>query len=230
MSNQTRGGELSVPRLFLPLIAFGIAFGYLEATVVVYLREIYYPSGFVFPILMVPIRHAWIELAREAATLVMLWAAASLAGRTSWERFGHFAFLFGVWDIAFYGGLYVTLGWPSSLLTWDLLFLIPLIWTGPVLAPILVSICLITAGVKIALRERYGNGIHITRTDWILGAISLALLLGSFMANHSVTYRGGIPGSFPWIPFAIGLMIGCYITWRIAGPERGNSSDQPLTK
>lgn len=226
----TRGGDESVPRLFIPLIAFGIAFGYLEATVVVYLREIYYPAGFAFPILIVPIRLAWIELAREAATLVMLWAVACLAGRTRWERFGHFAFLFGVWDIAFYGGLYVTLGWPPSLLTWDLLFLIPLIWTGPVIAPVLISLFLIAAGARIANRERYGAGIHVTRTHWVLGAISLTLLLGSFLANHSVTYRGGIPGPFPWIPFTIGLMIGGYLGWKITVPKRTADPDYPLTK
>ena len=32
----------------LPLTLFAVAFGYLEATVVVYLRQIYYPDGFQF--------------------------------------------------------------------------------------------------------------------------------------------------------------------------------------
>lgn len=32
------------------LILFSIAMGYLESAVVVYLREIYYPNGFVFPL------------------------------------------------------------------------------------------------------------------------------------------------------------------------------------
>ncbi len=194
-------------RLTIGLIAFAVAFGYLEAAVVVYLREIYYPGGFQFPIVRIPLGQAKVELAREAATLVMLWGVAVAAGRTAWERFGHFAFLFGVWDIAFYAGLVIAIGWPPSLLTWDILFLIPLIWTGPVLAPLLVSLLLIGAGGAIALRERRGRPIRVGRAHWIGGALSLALLLYSFMANHSVAYAGGVPASFPWIPHIAGLLI-----------------------
>ena len=34
---------------FCIAVVFGIAFGYIEAAVVVYLREIFYTGGFVFP-------------------------------------------------------------------------------------------------------------------------------------------------------------------------------------
>lgn len=203
------GGEsASLAGSFLPLAVFGAAFGYLEAAVVVYLREIYYPDGFRFPLLLTSLDHATVEIARETATLAMLAAVAHLAGRTRWERFGHFAFLFGVWDIVFYLSLFVTLGWPASLLTWDVLFLIPLIWTGPVLAPVLVSVLLIAAGAAIAVRERRAAPIRVRKVHWLLGALSLALLLYAFMANHPLVYAGGVPVSFPWVPFAAGLLLG----------------------
>ncbi|MFH1279849.1 MAG: hypothetical protein ABIK65_15890 [Candidatus Eisenbacteria bacterium] len=193
---------------YLPLALFGIAFGYLEAAVVVYLRRIYYPDGFGFPLTpFMPDLWA-VELGREAATIVMLGTAAWLAGRTRWERFGHFAFLFGLWDIAFYLGLVLTLGWPESIMTWDILFLLPLPWTGPVLSPVLVSALIIAAGVGIAFRERRGRPITVGRVHWILGLLSLALLLYSFMANHAVATAGGVPESFPWFLFGAGWLIG----------------------
>ena len=208
---QTTASSRSPRSPLVPLILFAAAFGYLEATVVVYLRQVYYPDGFQFPLFMIPGRYALIELGREAATIVMLWMAARLAGRSGWERFGWFAFLFGVWDIVFYAGLYLTLGWPGSLMTWDILFLIPLVWTGPVLAPLLVSALLIAAGRAIASRERGGRPITVRKTDWFAGALSLAILLYSFMANHTVAVTGGVPERFPWIPLGIGLAIGAWI-------------------
>jgi hypothetical protein len=212
-----------VTRLFALLTLFGVAFGYVEATVVVYLREIFYADGFRFPLTIVPEHHGAVEVAREAATMLMLAAVAHLAGRTRWERFGHFAFLFGVWDIAFYLGLYAVLRWPESLLTWDVLFLIPLIWTGPVLAPVLVSALLVTVGAAIAVRERRGPGIRVGWIHWALGLLSLALLLYAFMANHGVAYAGGVPASFPWAPFFAGLAIGAGTGWSAlaAGKRRG---------
>ncbi len=227
--NQSTVSDRSTRSPLLPLILFAVAFGYLEATVVVYLRQIYYPDGFQFPLFMIPGRYAVIELGREAATIIMLWMAARLAGRSGWERFGWFAFLFGVWDIIFYAGLFVTLGWPESLMTWDILFLIPLVWTGPVLTPVLVSVLLIAAGGAIGARERGGQPITVRRTDWLAGALSLALLLYSFMANHSVAFAGGVPERFPWIPFLIGLGMGAGIAIRVLGYccERGT---QPPTK
>lgn len=193
--------------ILVAMIAFGAAFGYLEATVVVYLRRIYCPGGFGFPILPISAPTAAVEIVREAATLVMLGAAAFVAGRTRWERFGWFAFLFGVWDIVFYAGLYAVLRWPASLLTWDLLFLIPLVWAGPVLAPLLVSLLLVSGGAALALRERRGRPARVRAADWAIGAAGVLLLLAAFMANHGTVASGGVPRSFPWIPFLIGWVL-----------------------
>ncbi|MBN1825691.1 MAG: hypothetical protein JW958_05435 [Candidatus Eisenbacteria bacterium] len=196
----------SLRSILIPLIVFGVAFGYLEAAVVIYIRRIFFPEGFRFPILVPPNAYALVELLREAATLIMLWAAASLAGRSRWERFGWFAFLFGVWDVVFYAGLFAVLRWPESLLTWDILFLIPLVWAGPVLAPLLVSVLLVSGGAALAVRKRRGRPVRVRPFDWALGAAGVLLMLGSFMTNHGVLVAGGIPERFPWAFFVAGWL------------------------
>src|SRR5260370_7926441 len=86
-------------------------------------------------------------MGREAATIVML-AAIALAGADNAGQWAAaFAIAFGTWDIAFYAFLKLLLDWPASLLTWDILFLIPIPWVGPVLAPVIVSASMIAAGL-----------------------------------------------------------------------------------
>ena len=187
---------------------FAVSMGFLEAAVVVYLRLLYYPEGFVFPLIQLPLWVGVVELVREAATLIMLWSVAMLAGRTGWERFGWFSVLFGIWDIVYYLGLWLALRWPSSLLTWDILFLIPLIWVGPVLAPVLISLALIGAGYVILHHETRRTRIVLGRGDWVFLWTALGFCLYSFMANHPRVYGGGLPEQFPWVPFLIGLAIG----------------------
>ncbi len=91
----------------------------------VYLRELYYPDGFRFPIIILPAWLVGVELVREAAGLLLLAAGARLAGRGFLERFGAFMTLFGIWDLVYYGVLKLVLDWPESFATWDLLFLLP---------------------------------------------------------------------------------------------------------
>src|SRR4030095_11740564 len=116
---------INVNRRLFWLAIFAVAMAYVEASVVVYLRELYYPGGFSFPIVIIPDRLALIEVGREAATIVMLSGVALLAGAGAWQRFLFFCVVFGVWDIFYYIWLLVFIGWPSSALTWDILFLIP---------------------------------------------------------------------------------------------------------
>ena len=129
------------------LILFVAAMAYLESAVVVYLRLIYYPEGFEFPLKIISGSTIWIEVGREAATLIMLTSVGILSASTGPGRFAAVCFIFGVWDIFYYIWLWIFIGWPQSLLTWDLLFLIPAPWIGPVITPVLVSICLIIAGI-----------------------------------------------------------------------------------
>ncbi len=192
------------PRRLIFTTLYGISMGLLEAAVVVYLRLLFYPDGFRFPLVPLPDTVLAVETVREAATLLMLWAVAALAGRTGWERFAFFAYLFGVWDILYYAGLAVWLGWPGSLMEWDILFLIPRIWAGPVLAPVIISASLIAAALVILRFESRRVRIHLDLFDWSGLGLSLALLLWAFMANHDIVAAGRTPEQFPWGVFLAG--------------------------
>ncbi|MCB0771654.1 MAG: hypothetical protein KDC00_14745, partial [Flavobacteriales bacterium] len=151
---------------------------FLESAVVVYLRALYYPSGFDFPLVPMDTSLVTIEVLREFATMIMLLAPAALVSRSALERFAWFCYGFGVWDIFYYIWLKVLLDWPSDLGTFDLLFLIPAPWVGPVWAPCIVSIGLIL----VALLILYGASLDPRRTfalsTWVylvLGALAMIL-------------------------------------------------------
>ncbi len=64
----------------LLLAVFALAMGYMEAAIVVYLRQLYYPQGFSFPLANTMLEPVFvIELGRELATIVILTVAAWLA-------------------------------------------------------------------------------------------------------------------------------------------------------
>ena len=133
---------------FFMLVFFAAAFGYIEATVVVYLRGLFYPAGFVFPIAdFVSMAGAkkilLIEIGREIATLVLVFTASYLLGRDLPRRIAYFLSIFAVWDIFYYIWLKVLLDWPASITDWDVLFLIPITWAGPVLAPVITSLTML---------------------------------------------------------------------------------------
>jgi hypothetical protein len=136
---------------------WAVAFALVEAMVVVYLRKLFglqYHLTFVPRDFHFPRAYLGYEQAREAATMVMLLAVGYLAGRTWWQRFAFWLFAFGVWDVFYYVWLYVYLRWPSSLVTRDLLFLIPREWWAPVWQPVLGSLVLIAAAVLILANTR----------------------------------------------------------------------------
>ena len=204
-------------RTILSLILFGIAFGYLEAAVVVYLRTLSQPIrlaaglplGELFPLVNVArlgpyLRLVKIELAREAATLIMLAAVALAAARTFQGWLAAFSLAFGIWDLAFYASLKVLIGWPESLLTWDLLFLLPVPWSGPVLAPAIVAASLATGGVLGLMRTPSRVGWF----SWTLLALGGALLLASFTWDWRQIVNSAVPRQFPWGIFAVGEILG----------------------
>ena len=171
---------------------------YVESAVVVYLRAIYYPQSFAFPLAPLPPHMVAIEIGREAATLVMLLGVAMLAGRERWERFPAFCVSFGVWDLFYYVWLWLLLGWPPSLLTWDVLFLIPVPWTGPVLAPVIVSVLLVVGGLLLLRKGERGEPVRFPiplRTLALAGAL---LVLGSFVLDFRLVLRQVQPPLFRW--------------------------------
>ncbi len=107
-------------RKFISLTFFGIAMGFVEAAVVVYLREIIYPEGFCFPLKDIPVNLLFTEIAREVATIIMLVSLALLTGKTFHQRISCFLYSFGIWDIFYYVWLKITLNWPDSLFTKDI--------------------------------------------------------------------------------------------------------------
>jgi hypothetical protein len=209
------------------LTLFAAAFGFLEAAVVVYLRALYYPQGFSFPLHVLtpsdPL--AVTEVVREACTLLMLLGAASLTARTAWGRFGAFAFAFGVWDIVFYLGLKAVLGWPPSLATWDVLFLIPGIWTGPVWSAAGIALLLTVCGAMI-LRQEVANAIpRIRWQHWLGASCSLIVLLTAFLWNHRTAYEGGVPGWFPWPVWLAGVALGLATFAHLCRGSGGRDTD-----
>ena len=95
--------------------AYAVAMAYLESAIVVYLRRLYYPRGFDFPLVIIDVPTLLIEVGRETATMVMLATVGVAAGRTKVGKWAYFLYLFGVWDIFYYIWLKVFLDWPASL-------------------------------------------------------------------------------------------------------------------
>lgn len=194
------------------VIGFAVAMAYLEAAVVVYLRAaLGDATGDIFPIDTSSAGQpgGWIEIGREAATIVMIAAVGWITGRSGLERLAWAAVVFGIWDIGYYGWLWVFNGWPPSLGTWDLLFLIPVPWAGPVVAPMLVSLALVTFGLAMAARCRRGGAPAVRWRDWILLLVGGAVVVVAFALNAGVVLAGEVPTDFPWPVFGAGMLLGC---------------------
>jgi len=168
------------------LTLFSIAMGLLESVVVVYLRELYYPAGFTFPLAPMAEKIYITELLRETATIVMLVSLSVAAGRNFYERLAYFLMNFAIWDIFYYVFLKLLLGWPATLLDWDILFLIPITWIGPVLAPVLCSLVMLWMTALILRYESQGKLLPFSWLEWggILGG-SL-VIFGTFIRDYAV--------------------------------------------
>jgi hypothetical protein len=144
-------------RQLIILTIFATAFGFVEAAVVVYLRAaIGLLPGYMGT--LAELRHSslgytqasslsrfpqsllTIEVYREAATMVMLVGVALLSASRASARWAAFLWVFALWDIAYYAGLWLTVRWPASLTDLDVLFLIPVPWIAQVWFPLLVSL------------------------------------------------------------------------------------------
>ena len=193
------------------MVVFAIAMGYVESAVVVDLRvAIGVPAAPTFPLQLAggTTEHlAWIEVGREAATVVMLASIGVLIGRRGWEWLAWTAVAFGAWDIAYYGWLAVFIGWPTSPSDMDLLFLIPVPWVGPVWAPVAVSVALVAAGLAAARRYALGRDPIVGGRHVAAGLLGGGLVLLSFMLDAPGILAGAQPGWFPWPLFAAGLGI-----------------------
>jgi hypothetical protein len=194
---------------FCIVVVFGIALAYIEAAVVVYLREIFHPAGFTFPLTKFGISTLWKQLlltetGREAATLIVIFTASWLFGRNLQQRFAFFLTVFAVWDIFYYIWLKLLINWPTSIMDWDILFLIPTTWAGPVLAPILISSTLLIFAVIILYRSCHAIAIGLTPADWLVFILAVLLVVASFCIAGLYIAEPDFQSHFHWPLFAAG--------------------------
>ncbi len=156
----------------LILILFSIAFAFVEASAVFYLREMFgYRDGYNLPEYQILLDLALIsfvslskplfsnaqiysaELLREASTIIMLVCVSLLVADKLKQRVGAFLISFAIWDIFYYIFLRYLTGWPKGLLEKDVFFLVPVPWVGPVIFPLVIFIILFFVGIKLYLSK-----------------------------------------------------------------------------
>jgi len=199
---------MSIKKQLFWLMVWGVAFAYIEAAIVVYLREIYYPDGFVFPVVIAETRMALTEVIRELATLLIIWATVNLTYQMLQSKMAAFMVIFGVWDIFYYVFLKVILNWPEALNSWDILFLIPMPWVGPVWAPIVVSIGLIYAGIAILIQNEEGHFLDFGKKFILLEFIAGTIIVVSFLIPGYAVITESVPNHFPFYLFWLGFITG----------------------
>lgn len=194
------------------VVAFAIAMAWVEAACVLYIRTLVdriepYQAN------PLPLNGTLgnVELWREASTLVMIATVGLLAGRTWRRRAGYAALAFGTWDVFYYVFLRVISGWPKTFLDWDILFLLPLPWWGPVLAPISIALVMIVWGT-LATQSR--SGAPNARWPWALGSFGIVAALAVFMADAWRALPNGrdavlhvLPTAFDWPVFWIAWLL-----------------------
>jgi hypothetical protein len=212
---------------WLLVVTFAIGMAWVEAACVYYLRVLvgrvdpYQPDP-------LPIRGilGQVELVREAATLLMLGTTGSLAGGTWRARLGYAAIAFGVWDILYYVFLRMISGWPASLFNWDILFLLPLPWWGPVLAPVSIASLMIVCGTLVTQWQDRAPATRLTRASWGASCAGIVLALAVFMTDAIRALPGGAnavrlvrPTAFNWPVFAAALLLmampAAHTAWRL---------------
>ena len=198
--------------LLILIIIFALAFAYVEASVVVYLRVMYSISDLLMDFPTVPDQYTIIEIGREASTIIILAIIGWIAGKQKQDKIGYAIFAFGLWDIFYYGWLYIFIGWPKTLFDWDVLLLIPLPWWGPVLAPIIISVLLVISGYLATSFAEKGIFVKLSLFDWIIIFLCVILALYVFMNGSIHALLSGIdavnkvrPNNFNWHLFLIAI-------------------------
>ena len=205
-------GPVSERRRWVIVVTFAIAMAWVEAASVFYIRTL---VDRIEPYQAAPLplngTVGTVELWREAATLVMIATLGLLAGRTWRRRAGYAALAFGTWDIGYYVCLRLISGWPRTLLDWDILFLLPLPWWGPVLAPVSIALVMILWGT---LATQLDDGASDSRWAWALGAVGIVVALAVFMIDACRALPEGrdavlraLPTTFNWPLFWVALLL-----------------------
>lgn len=205
------------------LAVFAAAMAYVEAAVVVYLRTLI-GGGPLFPMKDLPPPLLAMEIAREAATMIMLLCAAFLAVRGGTRRLGAFLLAFAVWDICYYLWLYAATGWPAGVNDWDVLFLIPLPWVGPIWSVLLISAgMLVFAALFLSVPEE--APLAPGPAGWAAGAAGATIVVATYVLEwKKIGYGRGIPAAFSLPPYLAGILLlglSGWITYRRARTVSG---------
>ncbi len=204
------------------LVAFAAAMGFVEAAVVVYLRALI-GGGPLFPMKILPPAILAVEVAREAATIIMLICVAILGVRGGVRRFGAFLLLFAVWDISYYLWLYLSIGWPAGVTDWDILFLIPLPWVGPVWSVLLLCAGMLAFSIFF-LRAPEEAPFAPGRWGWATGVAGAWTVIATYIFEwRKIGYGDRVPAGFSGIFFLLGVLLlagSGWITYRRALPGR----------
>jgi len=201
--------------------------GMLETIVAVYLRMLYYPDGFNFPLQFIYSKVYGIELLRELATLIMLGSISYLVSKKFYVWLAYFLLTFATWDIFYYVWLKLLLDWPATILDWDVLFFIPIVWVGPVLAPIICSIVMLMFSSLLLLLDHMEISIKFLFHEWLSILLGTIMIFYTFIIDYfSLILRDGllnpfsklstnaefqqrlmryVPNEYRWIWFGIGI-------------------------
>jgi hypothetical protein len=222
-----KGMSLSCPHQIwtrlLGVFLFACAMGLLEAICVVYLRRLIVPPGTDPTLPATPLGSLHIEHVREACTMLMLLAVAWMTAPNWRSRTAHFFFMFGVWDILYYVGLKWFAGWPGSWLQWDCLFLIPVPWYGPVLAPVLISGYFMVACCLLLAHENSEAKARLSLSALALQLPGFLLWYWSFVKDSNSIQAHGYDGiGYSWALFACGLIVAALGLW--LAPRMGSVS------
>lgn len=216
---------------WLIVVLFAVAMAWFESATVYYLRVLvdrvqpYQPNP-------LPVHGALgpVELVREAATLVMLLTVGMIAGRSWRTKIGYALVAFGVWDIFYYVFLRVMSGWPASVFDWDILFLLPLPWWGPVLAPVCITLLMIAWGTLVTQFDAREAAFALPRRSWTACSLGVVLALYVFMADAvrvldegPDAVRSVLPTTFEWPLFCVAVALMsvplAHVTWRMRAPQ-----------
>ena len=132
-------------------------------------------------------------------------------------------------DIFYYVGLKLILDWPPSFLTWDILFLIPVTWVGPVLAPIISSLVFIVFSVTIVVMQEKGMFKKLSFNPFLSFFLGVIIVFLLYIWDYTKIIIGGgyisrlgelttdkqfiseitsyIPDKFNWYIFTLGELL-----------------------
>src|SRR5262249_44174413 len=125
--------------------------------------------------------------------------------------------------------------WPRSLNDWDVLFLIPLPWWGPVIAPVSIAFLMILWGTLVTTWDIPPAKGQSEWKVWALNFMGVAVALYVFMADKLrvadqgvAVLRDVLPDAFNWPLFSFALLLMSapivQVLWRLRQAERHSPS------